>query len=332
MDAAEAAVQAGYPTGAAAVLIVELRGRGRAGCRGVRAADARSSRHPGPRTHVSPPTRTTARGSGRAASARSRRSDASARISSSRTASCRVPVSARRWRRSKRLSRAHGIRVANVFHAGDGNLHPLILYDGREAGAHDRAEVLAAEILRLCIRLGGSITGEHGVGLEKRAVPRRDVQRGGSRLHAADPCSRWIRTGLPTPARSSRRLRARCLLPRPASARTCRASSRAHDDPAAQARLPHSKRWSPNIRGSGFAAAAPRLRYQAPSADTPTLDLTAARRHRRAHARGVHVHGARGHAHRGHRARCSRSTDSTCRSIRRLPGPGPRSAAPWRRA
>jgi glycolate oxidase len=66
------------------------------------------------------------------------------------------------------LSRAHGIRVANVFHAGDGNLHPLILYDGREAGAHDRAEILAAAILRLCIRLGGSITGEHGVGLEKR--------------------------------------------------------------------------------------------------------------------------------------------------------------------
>jgi glycolate oxidase len=66
------------------------------------------------------------------------------------------------------LSRQHGIRVANVFHAGDGNLHPLILYDGREAGAHDRAEVLAAEIIRLCIRLGGSITGEHGVGLEKR--------------------------------------------------------------------------------------------------------------------------------------------------------------------
>ncbi len=66
------------------------------------------------------------------------------------------------------MSRKHGIRVANVFHAGDGNLHPLILYDGREAGAHDRAEVLAAEIIRLCIGLGGSITGEHGVGLEKR--------------------------------------------------------------------------------------------------------------------------------------------------------------------
>jgi len=68
----------------------------------------------------------------------------------------------------ERLSARHGIRVANVFHAGDGNLHPLILYDGREAGALERAEALASEILDMCIRLGGSITGEHGVGLEKR--------------------------------------------------------------------------------------------------------------------------------------------------------------------
>ena len=69
----------------------------------------------------------------------------------------------------EQLSARHGVRVANVFHAGDGNLHPLILYDGREPGALERAEALAADILRLCIRLGGSITGEHGVGLEKRA-------------------------------------------------------------------------------------------------------------------------------------------------------------------
>lgn len=68
----------------------------------------------------------------------------------------------------ERLSQHYGLRVANVFHAGDGNLHPLILYNGREAGAYDRAEQLAAEILRLCIRVGGSITGEHGVGVEKR--------------------------------------------------------------------------------------------------------------------------------------------------------------------
>jgi glycolate oxidase len=68
-----------------------------------------------------------------------------------------------------RLSAEHGIDVANVFHAGDGNLHPLILFNGREAGALERAEAMAGKILRLCIKLGGSITGEHGVGMEKRA-------------------------------------------------------------------------------------------------------------------------------------------------------------------
>ena len=67
-----------------------------------------------------------------------------------------------------RMARERGIRVANVFHAGDGNLHPLILFDGRVPGALERAEELAGEILRLCLRLGGSITGEHGVGMEKR--------------------------------------------------------------------------------------------------------------------------------------------------------------------
>ena len=68
----------------------------------------------------------------------------------------------------ERLSAETGIRVANVFHAGDGNLHPLILFDGREPGAVERAEQLAGDILRLCVLLGGSITGEHGVGVEKR--------------------------------------------------------------------------------------------------------------------------------------------------------------------
>ena len=62
----------------------------------------------------------------------------------------------------------YGLDVANVFHAGDGNLHPLILYDGREEGALERAEALAGEILALCVSLGGSITGEHGIGMEKR--------------------------------------------------------------------------------------------------------------------------------------------------------------------
>ncbi len=68
----------------------------------------------------------------------------------------------------QRLSEKYRLRVANVFHAGDGNLHPLILFDGNEEGALERAEELAGETSRLCIRLGGSITGEHGVGMEKR--------------------------------------------------------------------------------------------------------------------------------------------------------------------
>ncbi|MFK8114251.1 MAG: FAD-binding oxidoreductase [Rubripirellula sp.] len=70
--------------------------------------------------------------------------------------------------RIEQLSQAAGIRVANVFHAGDGNLHPLIMFDGKEEGALHRAEELAAQLLRLCIEMGGSITGEHGVGMEKR--------------------------------------------------------------------------------------------------------------------------------------------------------------------
>ena len=66
------------------------------------------------------------------------------------------------------LKEKYQLKVANVFHAGDGNLHPLILYDGREEGALEKAEALAGEILALCINLGGSITGEHGIGMEKR--------------------------------------------------------------------------------------------------------------------------------------------------------------------
>jgi glycolate oxidase len=68
----------------------------------------------------------------------------------------------------ERLSKKYNIRVANVFHAGDGNLHPLVLYDGRESGALERAEELAGEIIHMCIRYGGSVTGEHGIGIEKR--------------------------------------------------------------------------------------------------------------------------------------------------------------------
>ena len=67
----------------------------------------------------------------------------------------------------QRLSTAAGLPVANVFHAGDGNLHPLILYDAQAPGEMERAESLGGEILELCVAVGGAITGEHGVGREK---------------------------------------------------------------------------------------------------------------------------------------------------------------------
>jgi glycolate oxidase len=66
-----------------------------------------------------------------------------------------------------KLSNEYDLRVANVFHAGDGNLHPLILYDGSQPGEFERTEALGGKILELCIAVGGTITGEHGVGVEK---------------------------------------------------------------------------------------------------------------------------------------------------------------------
>jgi glycolate oxidase len=70
--------------------------------------------------------------------------------------------------RMQELSQRHGLRVANVFHAGDGNLHPLILFDANEPGQLDAAEAFGSDILRLCVEVGGVLTGEHGVGVEKR--------------------------------------------------------------------------------------------------------------------------------------------------------------------
>jgi glycolate oxidase len=71
-------------------------------------------------------------------------------------------------RRMYELADGYGLRLANVFHAGDGNLHPLILYDASKPGDTERAESFGADILRLCVEVGGVLTGEHGVGVEKR--------------------------------------------------------------------------------------------------------------------------------------------------------------------
>ena len=70
-------------------------------------------------------------------------------------------------RRMDDLSQEYGLRIANVFHAGDGNLHPLILYDGNKPGEFERTEELGGRILELCVEVGGTVTGEHGVGMEK---------------------------------------------------------------------------------------------------------------------------------------------------------------------
>ncbi len=70
--------------------------------------------------------------------------------------------------RMRELSTQYGLRVANVFHAGDGNLHPLVLYDANVPGELEKAEAFGADILKLCVEVGGVLTGEHGVGVEKR--------------------------------------------------------------------------------------------------------------------------------------------------------------------
>lgn len=170
MEAAQASVHAGYPEGAA-LLIVELEGEpdvvsGDASCldevlHASGATLVRSTEDPGERALIWKGRKSAFSAVGWLAPdylvqdgvvPRTRLGEALAEID--------------------RLSAQRGIRVANVFHAGDGNLHPLILFDGREHGAVERAEELAADILRLCVSLGGSITGEHGVGVEKREYMR----------------------------------------------------------------------------------------------------------------------------------------------------------------
>ncbi|MFR9779139.1 FAD-linked oxidase C-terminal domain-containing protein [Micromonospora sp. MS34] len=172
ISAAEAAVHCGYPAGAGAVLIVELDGPApevdaqfaqvEALCRDNRAFEIRIA----------------ADDAERALFWKGRKSAFAAvgRISPDyivqdgvipRTALPEV------LRRIGDLSAERGIRVANVFHAGDGNLHPLVLFDAAAEGQAERAEEVSGAILDLCVRHGGSITGEHGVGFDKaKYLPR----------------------------------------------------------------------------------------------------------------------------------------------------------------
>ncbi|GGK61784.1 FAD-linked oxidase C-terminal domain-containing protein [Ornithinimicrobium pekingense] len=172
IEAAEKAVSAGYPAGAGAVLVVELDGAAdeveheyaevERICRDAGTFELRVATDAADRAEIW----------------KGRKSAFAAvgRISPDyivqdgvvpRTALPEV------LRRMGEISAERGVRVANVFHAGDGNLHPLVLFDASEEGATERAEEVSGMILDLCISSGGSITGEHGVGSDKaRYMPR----------------------------------------------------------------------------------------------------------------------------------------------------------------
>jgi glycolate oxidase len=166
IHAAEEAVSCGYPEGAGAVLVIELDGPAaevdaqlgevRGHCESAGAFEVRQAQDDAQRALIW----------------KGRKSAFAAvgRISPDyivqdgvipRTALSEV------LHRIEELAADNGIRVANVFHAGDGNLHPLVLFDSSEEGATDRAEDVSGQILKLCLDHGGSITGEHGVGADK---------------------------------------------------------------------------------------------------------------------------------------------------------------------
>jgi FAD/FMN-containing dehydrogenase len=114
-------------------------------------------------------TRRSAPRSGSVASARSAPSAGWRPTTARRTASCRARACRTSCGASRPAAERHRLRIGNVFHAGDGNIHPIILFDERDRD--ETARVLAAgrEILEACVELGGSITGEHGIGVEKMA-------------------------------------------------------------------------------------------------------------------------------------------------------------------
>jgi hypothetical protein len=123
------------------------------------------------------------------------------------------------------LAREYQLRVANVFHAGDGNMHPLILFDANQPGELERAEAFGGRILELCVAVGGSITGEHGVGREKINQMCAQCALRQTRCHG-----RWHGRGRAVRAkkalgRRSARFRAGPG-PSPATASTCASAAR----------------------------------------------------------------------------------------------------------
>jgi glycolate oxidase len=166
IEAAEAAVQANYPAGVGAVLIVELdgvaaqveedRGRVEEICRACGAGELRAAADEADRARLW-------RGR-KAAFAAMGRVSPSYYVQDGVVPRTKLPAV---LRRIAELEEEYGLRVGNVFHAGDGNLHPLVCYDGRVPGELERAREVADKILHACVEAGGSITGEHGVGVDK---------------------------------------------------------------------------------------------------------------------------------------------------------------------
>ncbi|MER3409849.1 MAG: FAD-binding oxidoreductase [Thermoleophilia bacterium] len=166
IEAAEAAVQAGYPQGAGAILIVELDGvdvqveedlaRVEEICRAEGAFAVRAALDDEERARIWKGRKAAFAAMGRLSPTYYVQDGVVPRTKLSAV-----------LREIARLSDEYGLRVANVFHAGDGNLHPLVLYDGRSQGQAERAKSLADAILVACVEAGGSITGEHGVGVDK---------------------------------------------------------------------------------------------------------------------------------------------------------------------
>ena len=167
IEAAEAAVRGGFPADAGAALVVELDGPDaecaagftevEAICRHNGATSVRVARDDAEREVI---WRTR-----KAAFAAMGRISPNYYVQDSVVPRTRLPQV---LEKIEALSAAHGLRVANVFHAGDGNLHPLVCFDARVTGEAERAEELAGLIVKACVDEGGSITGEHGVGVDKK--------------------------------------------------------------------------------------------------------------------------------------------------------------------
>ena len=167
----EAFVHAGYPMDAEALLIVEVEGSDAEIDEQLAKIKAVAARHaPTTMRESAGPDQSAAIWKGRKAAF-----GATGQVADYLCMDGTIPTSAlpQALARIAELTEAAGLRVANVFHAGDGNLHPLIMFDANKPGDLEKAEKLGAEILTLCVDLGGCLTGEHGVGVEKRDLMHR---------------------------------------------------------------------------------------------------------------------------------------------------------------